>query len=246
MTSTEIISLPERLSKSEQKERTRHAILSTAREEFASKGYAQAATNVIVERTGLTRGALYHHFRDKQALFEAVFEAEQLRLLTSLNGSLEGAESPRDAVMTGLKVLLRSLSDSAQHRILLTDAPVVLGWARWRELDHKYLLGALERLLGEADEAGSFAFPDLAVAAKMISAALSEAAMIVAEAEDPDETMAAAIATLKTALAGFAIEGEAADGKRKDKAKRAKKDKGGKEKNKKKHGKGKKNGEIAD
>ncbi|MEM9123475.1 MAG: helix-turn-helix domain-containing protein, partial [Pseudomonadota bacterium] len=160
--------------------------MATARDEFAEKGFADAATNDVVGKTGLTRGALYHHFEDKQALFEAVYVNEQIRVLNTLQPGIERARTRDEAISAGIDAFLESMAERGTHRILLTDGPAVMGWTRWRELDSKYVLGAFERILSETRDKDDYAIPVPATVSKMVVSAMSEAVQLIAAAEDPE------------------------------------------------------------
>src|SRR5919198_2496978 len=80
--------------KAEQSETTRKALLDAARELFAERGYTAVSTEEIVQRAGVTRGALYHHFRDKQDLFRAVYEQLETDVVAAITGRIEGVEDP--------------------------------------------------------------------------------------------------------------------------------------------------------
>jgi AcrR family transcriptional regulator len=122
--------------KAEQSDRTRGALIQVARTLFAERGYAATPTEEVVQLAGVTRGALYHHFRDKQDLFEAVFidvqEEGRLRIREAFNSESD----PWEAFRAGFQEYLNYSMDPTVQRIMLLDAPSVLGWDRWREIDY--------------------------------------------------------------------------------------------------------------
>lgn len=122
--------------KAEQADRTRANLMQVARTLFAERGYAGTATEEIVQQAGVTRGALYHHFRDKRDLFEAVFIEVQQEMRERIGAaSRSAAGGPWDSFRAGFDVYLDHSMDPTVRRILLLDAPSVLGWERWREID---------------------------------------------------------------------------------------------------------------
>lgn len=126
----------DRNRKTEQADRTRANLMQAARSLFAERGYAGTATEEIVQQAGVTRGALYHHFRDKRDLFEAVFIEVQQEMRDRIGAaSRNAAGGPWDSFRAGFDVYLDHSMDPAVRRILLLDAPSVLGWERWREID---------------------------------------------------------------------------------------------------------------
>ncbi|HEV3132054.1 MAG TPA: helix-turn-helix domain-containing protein, partial [Acidimicrobiales bacterium] len=114
---------------------TRRALIATARQLFAEDGFQATRTEEIVQRAGLTRGALYHHFRDKEDLFRAVFEevsGEVVRLLR--RRSSDGDTNAWDLFRINSEVYLDAASTNQAYRqIVLIDGPAVMGWTRWSE-----------------------------------------------------------------------------------------------------------------
>ncbi len=118
------------LTKAEQSKKTRRALLDTARTIFTTQGYAAAATEEIVRRAGVTRGALYYHFHDKSALFEAVFDEVRGEYLGALRADMATTEGDAwQRLMTGIERFLDRLLDPTVRRIVYIDGPAVLGWS---------------------------------------------------------------------------------------------------------------------
>lgn len=124
-----------RSRKAEQSARTRASLLRVARALFAEVGYAGTPTEEVVQRAGLTRGALYHHFRDKRELFEAVFVDVQTETRQHIRAASNTKTERWEQFLAGFDEYLDRSMDPATQRIMLIDAPAVLGWNRWRELD---------------------------------------------------------------------------------------------------------------
>jgi len=162
---------------------TRGALLAAARMLFAEQGYEAAATEEIVRRAQVTRGALYHHFADKRALFDAV-ASEVAREIAQRIEAATPMTDPLQALLAGSMAFLDACLDPAARRIYLVDAPSVLGWHRWREIDAPHGVRSLREgvrtmLAGRTNEA-------LAVEPTtfLLSGALNEAALWIAEAAD--------------------------------------------------------------
>jgi AcrR family transcriptional regulator len=165
-------------------EATRAQLMQAARELFTEKGYAGVGTEEIVARAGVTRGALYHHFEDKRDLFRAVHEELEEALIASIGEQISGIEDPWELIVTGVRAFLDACVDPALMRIVLNDAPVVLGWAEWREIDARYGLGLVMFGLQNAMDRGIFVRRDVRPLAHLMIGAMTEAAMVIANADD--------------------------------------------------------------
>jgi AcrR family transcriptional regulator len=165
---------------------TRAALLKAARTIFAEQGYAAAATEEIVRRAKVTRGALYHHFEDKRSLFDAV-ASEVAREIAEKIDAMTPMDDPLKALLVGTCAFLDACLDPAVRRIYLIDAPAVLGWHRWREIDAPHGV----RSLREGVSAMLAERPDDALAVEpttfLLAGAFNEAALWIAEAKDEKE-----------------------------------------------------------
>src|SRR5262245_34368391 len=120
---------------------TREALIEAALALFTERGYAGVGTEEIVARAKVTRGALYHHFEDKRDLFRAVFERVEGDLMERIGATMEGAQDPWDLMVRGMRAFLDACEEPAVKQIALLDAPAVLGWEEWREIDNRHGLG---------------------------------------------------------------------------------------------------------
>jgi len=166
---------------------TRARLIEVGVELFSARGFAGVGTEEIVERAQVTRGALYHHFGDKRDLFRAVHETLEGRLVAQIAAALESdpREDPLEALEVAAGAVLEMALDSKIARVTLIDAPSVLGWEEWREIDTRYGLGLTESVLGAAMEGGRIAKQPVTPLAHLLVAALGEAAIMVATATDP-------------------------------------------------------------
>jgi AcrR family transcriptional regulator len=169
---------------------TREALIDAALELFTERGYAGVGTEEIVARAKVTRGALYHHFTDKRDLFRAVFERVEGDLMKRIGARMGGADDPWDLMLTGMRSFLDACEEPAVKRISLTDAPAVLGWKEWREIDNRHGLGLTRAALEGAVAAGVLRPIAVDPMAHLLVAALSEAAFVIAYAEKPREARA--------------------------------------------------------
>ncbi len=168
----------------ERSEATRSALVSAARELFAQRGYSGVGTEEIVRAAGVTRGALYHHFEDKRDLFLAVYEALESELMAEIAQGAMSAKDPVEALRAGSEAWLNACEDPAIQRIVLLDAPSVLGWDQWREIGLKYGFGLVEETLKAAMEAGLIERAPSRPLAHLVLGAIDEAALVVARAPD--------------------------------------------------------------
>ena len=157
--------------------RTRAALIAAARRLFASRGYAETATPDIVREAGVTRGALYHHFHDKQDLFRVVLEAEQQAIQAHIEADTRGDGDPISELMEGSLAFFDAAADPGTKRIVFLDGPAVLGWAEWREIDGRYATRALRDGLDAAMRAGMIRKLPLDPLTRLLSAAFNEAAL---------------------------------------------------------------------
>jgi AcrR family transcriptional regulator len=175
----------ERDGRAERGEATRAALIEAARELFTKRGYAAVGTNELVRRAGVTRGAMYHHFPDKRELFRAVYEQTEKELVESLAARTSQIDDPWEALVSGMRSFFDISSDPELMRLGLVDGPAVLGWEAWREIGDRYGLGVTSAALQRAMDAGVLRDGDVDVLSHMMLAALGEAAMLLASAEDP-------------------------------------------------------------
>jgi len=182
---------------------TRAELIGAARTLFAERGYAGVGTEEIVARANVTRGALYHHFADKKDLFRAVHEELERELVESIGARIDGIEDPWELIVTGMGAFLDACTDPALRRIALIDAPVVLGWEEWREIDARYGLGLVSAALSNAMERGLFAPREVRPLAHILIGAMTEAALMIANARDPDAARREAEPPLLALLGGL-------------------------------------------
>jgi AcrR family transcriptional regulator len=172
---------------SERSEATRAALIAAARPLFAARGFAGVGTEEIVRAAGVTRGALYHQFRDKVELFAAVFELleGELAQRTAAAAGASGTTDPLVELRVGAEAWLDACAEPEIQRIVLLDGPAVLGWERWREIGARYGRGLVEAVLQAAVEAGRLAPQPIRPLAHVLMGAVDEAALYVATAHDP-------------------------------------------------------------
>ena len=189
--------------KAEKSEITRRALIGAARDLFAERGYACVSTEEIVQRAGVTRGALYHHFLGKEELFKATYLDLEREIAARVAAEAFSRPDPWEQLRAGCQAFLNVCREPAVQRIVLIDAPSVLGWDAWREVDAEYGLGLMSRGLRAAKNAGLIDPQPVEPLAQLLLGALNAAAMLIARAPDVDSARAEVGATLDRLLDGL-------------------------------------------
>src|SRR3954471_21519251 len=193
-------------NKQEERSRaTRAKLLAAARELFGARGYAAVGTEEVVRAAGVTRGALYHQFADKRALFTAVFEQLEQEIIIVAEGRMR--EHPDDmlaAFRAACRGWLEVCLQPEVERIVLLDAPAVLGWEAWREIGERYGLGAVIATLEFGMSSGALAAQPVRPLAHIIVGALDEAALYVTRAEDRESALAESEAVIDRLISSLA------------------------------------------
>jgi AcrR family transcriptional regulator len=127
-------------------EATRAALLEEATRLFAERGYTGTSLEDVASASQVTRGAVYHHFAGKQALFEAVLDVQESRAIANVSAAATAAD-PWDAAMQALEAFLDQCCDPVYGRLVWLEGPAALGWHRWRECEEKYGYGLVERFV---------------------------------------------------------------------------------------------------
>jgi len=183
---------------------TRKALIDAARPLFAAHGYRDVGTEAVVAAVGASRGALYHHFAHKLDLFAAVFEAVEADALARIAAAVtaSGVTDPVELMRIGAATWLDVCSEPEIRRIVLVEAPAVLGWERWREISTRHGIGLTRRLLSGAIAAGRLPEQPVDPLAHILLGALREAAMFLSHHRDADarREIGAALDTLIRSL----------------------------------------------
>jgi AcrR family transcriptional regulator len=170
---------------------TRARLLLEARALFAARGFAETSTDAILEMAGVKRGALYHHFADKAALFEAVCDLVAGEVAAAVDAAATGADQPLEALRAGARAWIATMARPDVRRILAVDAPTVLGLVRYDALDRRHAQTLLAEGLAAAMDAGAIDFPpgpDRLAA--LLSGAFNAAALRLGAGSDAGETEA--------------------------------------------------------
>ncbi len=173
--------------RAEKAEATRGRLIEVAGELFATKGYEATSIEEVLERAQVSKGALYHHFPSKEALFEEVFRTGEQQCMEELAKVAMKETEPLQMLRAGCQAWLDMAMDPHVQQIALIDGPAVLGWQRWRTIDEEYAFGLTKKVLQLAADAGSIRAENVDMLAHMALAMLGEAAMLIARADDPEK-----------------------------------------------------------
>ena len=190
--------------RAEQVAQTRAALLAAGRLLFGRDGYAATSVEDLAHEARVTTGALYHHFATKTMLFEAVFEEAHAELLVASAQAAEGAASGTEILTRGFELFLDAVLQPDLQRIIIIDAPAVLGLARFTELDERYAFAEIVAILKLAVGAGELRVDDPETVTRLLLGALTRGAMLIANSPEPRETRDAVAAALRALFAGLA------------------------------------------
>jgi AcrR family transcriptional regulator len=134
-------------------EATKAALLDQATALFAERGYAGTSLEDVASASQVTRGAVYHHFASKQALFEAVLDLQEARVTAEVIEAASTAD-PWEAAMLALDTYLTHCCDPVYGRLVWLEGPAALGWHRWRECEKDHAYGLVERFIRDLVDGG--------------------------------------------------------------------------------------------
>lgn len=181
----------------EYSESTRDALVDSAVDLFTKRGYSATSLDEVARKARVTKGALYHHFSGKQALFEAAFDVVEGTARARLAEILtNGKGTAWERATEGLRQYIKICLDPSYQRIVIHEAPVVMGWERWREAEDHFSFGLVRASLQACVDSGEVEDLPVEVAARLLFGALSAAATMIASAEDPKKTGAEVTATI--------------------------------------------------
>jgi AcrR family transcriptional regulator len=190
-------------TQAERREMTTRAVEAAARKLFGTRGFAATSIDEIAARAGVAKGAVYHHYASKEALFERVLDSIQAELaaLPAPTPSRKPRD-PRDLIAEAVLRYLLAASTPEVKRILLIDGPAVIGWQRWREIDDQYFGSALRRavtvVLGPKADSRQ-----VEAVAHLVLGAIMEAALLCARADDSSKTARECASALRRLLEGL-------------------------------------------
>ncbi len=183
---------------------TRKALVTAAESLFTVRGYAATSLDAIVGDAKVTKGALYHHYSGKQALFEAVFDEVEERASKQVLKAIRGVQDPWQKSLEGLRAFLEVVQEPTYRRIVVQEGPSVLGYERFREHEKRSAFAVVLEMVTDVLNAGTWELDDdmLETFSRIFFGALSSAGESISDATDPRE----ASARVETAL-GFILAG---------------------------------------
>lgn len=190
-----------RRSNRERTEATRAELIAAARRLFTEKSYAETGTPEIVSAAGVTRGALYHHFSDKQALFRAVVEQEAAAVADEIENATPANLSARRALLQGAEAFMAAMREPGRTRLLLLDGPAVLGRAEMDDIDARHSARTLRAGIAIAMREGEMKKLPLDAITTLLSAAFDRAALAVEAGACPDDHLRALAALIDGLMA---------------------------------------------
>jgi len=201
-----------RRTQAERSDATIAQLITAAQHLFGRDGYAATSIDAVTGEAGVTKGAAYHHFEGKVALFRAVFVREQEQIAAALERVVAEEADPRLALRRGCRTFLEHCLDPAFRQIVLLDGPAVLGWEQVREIQYDHTLRVLTDGMRAAAEAGrvvgggQVVDRDPTAGSRLVFGALCEAGMLLARSEDPAEALPALAGEAERLLSALARE----------------------------------------
>ena len=177
---------------------TKRALVEVAARLFTEQGYAATSLDAIVAGARVTKGALYHHYTGKQALFEAVFEQVEGDAARRIKRALKGTRDPWAKALAGLRAFLDVVQDPTYQRVVIQEGPAILGYERFREQEERSSYAIVQDIVRSVLEAGTFELDEAMIAtfSRIFFGAMSAAGETVTSAEDPK----VAVAQVETAI----------------------------------------------
>ncbi|HSG32546.1 MAG TPA: TetR/AcrR family transcriptional regulator [Thermodesulfobacteriota bacterium] len=191
--------------KIQQGRETRIKLIEAAIEVFSKDGYKNASMELIVEITGVTRGALYYHFENKLVLFEAVFDNIQAQIADNILDAANKEPDKWNQLIAGCRAFLESCIDPKIQRIAIIDAPSVLDWNTWRKVDSVHGLSLLKSTLSDLRNDGVIETGSLDALAHLLSGAMNEAALWIIQSENHKKSLDESMEMIETMLNSFKV-----------------------------------------
>jgi AcrR family transcriptional regulator len=178
---------------------TKRALVDVASRLFAEQGYAATSLDQIVAGARVTKGALYHHFSGKQAVFEAVFEKVEADASRRIRKALKGSRDPWEKALLGLRAFLEIVQDPSYQRVVIQEGPAILGYERFREQEERSSYGLVQDMVRDVLTDSTYDLSDdmLETFSRIFFGAMSAAGESVSSAADPK----LAVAQVETAIA---------------------------------------------
>ena len=172
----------------ERREATREAIVAAAITLFGGKGFTATTIDEIAAAASVAKGAVYHHFPNKEAVFEAVLQRTCAALAADILAKVIDSPDVLAVLTRGTEAYFEACAQGVIGQIILRDGPAVLGWARWREIDEEHFGRAIPQALGVAVEQGLIERQPVGPLSRLLLGAVTEAATACIASADPATT----------------------------------------------------------
>ncbi len=189
----------------EEASRTRGSLIEAGERYFAAHTYTDSSMEAIARQLAVTRGAIYHHFGSKRGFFEAVVESVMDRLRARIVAAAEAAGEGWDGLRAGCDVFLQAAADETFRRIVLLDAPAVLGWDAWKSVDDRTTASSLREGLAALAEDGALKTDDIEALAAGLSGAMNELSLWIAAQPSPHDALARARSVVHQLLRAYEV-----------------------------------------
>jgi AcrR family transcriptional regulator len=187
---------------------TKRALVEVATELFTEQGYAGTSLDEIVAGARVTKGALYHHFSGKQALFESVFENVEDDAAKAIRRAVKGHRDPWEKALAGLRAFLAVCQEPAYRRVVIAEGPAVLGYERFREQEERSTFGIVQDIVAAVLKTYALEQSMVETFSRVFFGAMSAAGSAVTTAEDPKRASAEVEAAIAFILAGLQQQAE--------------------------------------
>lgn len=193
-----------RRSQAERSQATTTGLVATAQHLFGRDGFHATSIEDIARESGMTKGAVYHHFSGKSELFRTVFILQEQQLAQMIASASAQTADPWEGVRQGSRAFLQACTDQQVRQIILLDGPAVLGWEEVRAIEYQHTLELVRKGLTAAAAQEKITPGDITIRAHLIFGALCEAGMLIARADNPTETLSAVLDQTDQILAALA------------------------------------------
>ena len=187
-------------TQSERREATWAAIVKAAKRLFGDRGFAGTTMDNVATSAHVAKGAVYHHFETKEALFEAVFDEVSEDLVAEVDRAARSEKDALAAMAAGTQAYFAACAKDATGQIILRDGPAVLGWERWREIDTRHFGGGFPLGLARAMDDGLIARQSVEPLSRLLLGAVTEAAVACSAGSDLHRTGAEYARAFRTLL----------------------------------------------
>lgn len=197
--------MPVRTRRQRYSDSTKRALVDVAEQLFTTHGYSATSLDAIVAGADVTKGALYHHFSGKQAVFEAAFERVESRASSGIARATEGHDDPWEKAQAGLRAFLEAVQEPAYRQVVISDGPSVLGHERFREQEERSTYAIVDEIVRSALGTDAYDLDDalLDTFTRIFFGAMSAAGGAVAVSQDPAAAAARVELAIGTIMAGL-------------------------------------------